>query len=84
MKHAGRDALDQLEDLLSALRRLPDLRERSRGVFYRRSTSFLHFHDDPAGLFADLRRGGEFKRFKVSSAAERRAFIAVVRSELEA
>ncbi|MBO0712112.1 MAG: hypothetical protein J2P47_12630 [Acetobacteraceae bacterium] len=84
MKHAGREALDQLEDLLTAIRRLPGLKERSRGVFYLRAIAFLHFHDDPAGLFADLRQGGEFKRFRVSSAAERRTFVAVVRSELDA
>jgi len=74
--------LDQLEDLLAAIRTLRDLKERSRGVFYRRSKSFLHFHDDPAGLFADLRRGSDFERYKVSSAAERQQFLDVVRKEL--
>jgi hypothetical protein len=82
VRHADTAALDQLEDLLAAIRTLRDLKERSRGVFYRRSKSFLHFHDDPAGLFADLRRGSDFERYKVSSAAERQQFLDVVRKEL--
>ena len=82
MKHAGAAALDQLEDLLSEIRTLPDLKEKSRGVFYLRSKSFLHFHDDPAGFFADLRRGGDFERFRVSSVSERAIFLQAVRAEL--
>jgi hypothetical protein len=70
MKHAGPAALDQLEPLLEQLRSLPALREKSRGVFYRRGQSFLHFHEDPQGLFADLRSNGEFVRYAVNSAEE--------------
>ena len=83
MKHADAAALDKLEDLLLEIRRLPDLKERSRGVFYLRSKSFLHFHDDPAGLFADVRRGEDFERFKVTSSAERSLFLRIVRAELK-
>jgi hypothetical protein len=83
MKHAATAALDQLEDLLSEIRSLPDLKERSRGVFYLRSKSFVHFHEDPAGLFADLRRGGDFERFRVSSPTERTAFLKAVLAELK-
>ena len=82
MKHARTTALDQLEDVLAAVRKIPDLKERSRGVFYRRSKSFLHFHEDPAGLFADLRRGDEFERFKVDSAVERALFLKTVLEEV--
>jgi hypothetical protein len=35
MKHAGEAALNQLEDLLIELRRIPGLKEQKRGVFYR-------------------------------------------------
>jgi len=82
VKHARTTALDQLEDVLAAVRKIPDLKERSRGVFYRRSKSFLHFHEDPAGLFADLRRGDEFERFKVDSAVERGLFLKTVLEEV--
>jgi hypothetical protein len=67
MKHAGAVALDRLEDLLEAVRALGVLNEKNRGVFYRRSRAALHFHEDPAGLFADFRAGDgtEFERIKV-------------------
>jgi len=78
MKHAGATALDELEDLLSQLRRLP-LRERSRGVFYFRSRPFLHFHEDPSGLYADVRMGTDFVRRGVNSRAERTSLLKEVR-----
>ena len=70
MKHATPAALDRLEGLLVQLRTLP-LKEKSRGVFYRKSKAFLHFHEDPAGLFADIRNadGSDFERIKVDEPA---------------
>ncbi len=82
MKHAGPAALDALEDLLAKLRASTDLKERSRGTFYRKSSAFLHFHEDPAGLFADLKLDGEFARFRVGTSRERAAFLREVRAEL--
>jgi hypothetical protein len=82
MRHAGPEALDALEDLLAALRGHASLRERKRGTFYRKSGAFLHFHEDPAGLFADLKCDGEFQRFRVSTRAERAAFLRKVAREL--
>jgi hypothetical protein len=70
MKHAGPGALDQLEPVLAKLRTLDGLRERKRGAFYRGSSAFLHFHEDPAGFFADLKVAGDFVRFPVNSGAE--------------
>lgn len=75
MKHAGPQALAGLEPLLAELRKLPGLVERKTGTFYRRSQAFLHFHEDPAGLFADLKCGQEWERLRVSTAAERRALL---------
>jgi hypothetical protein len=79
MRHATDPALDQLEGLLVRLRGFPDLREKKRGIFYRRSSSFLHFHEDPEGLFADVKEGANFARYRVSTAKERDAFLARVR-----
>src|SRR5437868_5693950 len=56
MKHAGEKALDELEDLICDIRKLGGLRERRRGAFYKKAIGFLHFHEDPAGLFTDARR----------------------------
>jgi hypothetical protein len=55
------------------------LREKSRGVFYRGSRAWLHFHEDPAGLFADVRVGQGFERFPVNTTAEQLAVIELVR-----
>ena len=86
MRHAGQAALDALEPLLARLRALPGLTEKSRGVFYRKSKAFLHFHEDPAGLFADLRTvaAGDFERIDVTSAAGQERLIAMTMAELEA
>ncbi|HXZ84298.1 MAG TPA: hypothetical protein VEI82_02305 [Myxococcota bacterium] len=81
MKHAGPAALDQIEELLAKLRAYP-LKEKSRGTFYRGSSAFLHFHEDPAGMFADLKRNGDFERFRVSTKAECAAFLRMVAREL--
>jgi hypothetical protein len=54
MRHARDQDLDRVEDLLIQLRALPGLTEKKRGVFYRKSRAFLHFHEDPKGMFADL------------------------------
>jgi hypothetical protein len=70
MKHAGPQALDQLEPVLAKLRKLEELRERKRGAIYRGSSAFLHFHEDPAGFFADLKVADDFVRFPVNSGAE--------------
>lgn len=76
MKHAGPDALDALEPLLGKVRAAPALIERKRGIFYRGGVAFLHFHEDPEGLFADLKVGRAFERHRVSTTPERRAFLA--------
>ncbi len=75
MKHAGEQALNALTDLLEEIRKFEVLTERNRGTFYRRSNAFLHFHEDPAGLFADLKIDDEFERFPVNTVAQRRALV---------
>ena len=75
MKHAGADALDALEPVLEQLRAIGGLKEKSRGSFYRKSKGFLHFHEDPAGFFADLKKGDAFVRLPVNSRSEIAALI---------
>jgi hypothetical protein len=72
MKHAGAAALDAIEPLLTRIRALGVLREKSRGVFYLKSRAWLHFHEDPAGMFVDIRAadGEDFDRMKLDAAAE--------------
>lgn len=70
MKHAGPRTLARISVLLDELRARPALRERHPGVFYLKSRAFLHFHDDPAGVFADVRLANEFVRLPVTAASE--------------
>jgi hypothetical protein len=76
--------LDQLEPILSVLRGYEALQEKSRGTFYRRSKAFVHFHEDPAGLFADVRLDptGSLERWRVTTGAEVQAFLEAVRLTL--
>ncbi len=84
MKHAGDHALDELEPLLAQLRTLPRLREKKRGTFYVGAKAFLHFHEDPAGPFADLKPllDGDYERFRVRTAAERARLVRLARRAL--
>ncbi len=81
MKHAGQAALDQLEPLLmkirafAGLRDFTGLKEKSRGVFYYKSKPFLHFHEDPAGFFADVMYGNLSARLPVNTEKEREALL---------
>jgi hypothetical protein len=62
VKHAGAVALEALSDLLEMLRTRTALVEKRPGIFYLKGKAFLHFHEDRAGLFADVRDGGDWHR----------------------
>jgi len=78
MKHAGPEALDALEPLLEQVRRLPGLKEKTRGVFYLKSKACLHFHEDQSGLWADLRSPGEadFTRLPADGTMDKATILA--------
>jgi hypothetical protein len=82
VKHASDGALDRLEPMLTALRVVPALKEKKRGTFYRRSKAFIHFHEDPAGLFADVRFDEVFERFDVTTTARQRQLVRQIRMAL--
>jgi hypothetical protein len=79
MKHAGDEALEELAELLDDVRKHDSLTEKKRGIFYRKSSAFLHFHEDPEGLFADLRARLAWERLPVTTQAQRRRFLAKMR-----
>jgi hypothetical protein len=82
MKHAGDAALDRVEELLAQIRKHAGLTEKKRGVFYKGSSALLHFHEDPAGLFADLRTNAGWARFPVNTRAEKRDLLAKIKTAL--
>ena len=75
MKHAGSEALSALGGLLDEIRSREGLVERRPGVFYRKGRAFLHFHEDPSGLHADVRLGAAWERLRVETRAERQALL---------
>ncbi|WP_394764535.1 hypothetical protein [Phenylobacterium sp.] len=80
MRHARDCDLDRIDGLLAQVRTLPGLIEKKRGVFYRKSRAFLHFHEDPKGLFADISDPDE--RIDVSEASGQTALIEAARRRL--
>ncbi len=82
MKHAGPAALDQLEPLLQELRELHGLKEPKRGLFYRGSRAFLHFHEHGHEVYADVRLADDFERYPATTAPQREALMKRVRAKL--
>jgi hypothetical protein len=82
MKHVSAEGLDDLDDVLRRLREIDGLTEKKRGVFYRRSRAFLHFHEDPSGLYADVRLDDKFERVRVTTKAERKHLVSLVRAAM--
>jgi hypothetical protein len=70
MKRAGTATLNRIAPLLAALRAHDALREGRPGHFYLKSREVLHFHNDPSGIFADLRLADGFVRVCVTSSEE--------------
>jgi hypothetical protein len=80
VRHATPAGLERISDLLETLREVDGLVERTPGVFYRRSRAFLHFHEDPTGMFADVRLAGDdFVRLRVTSRSEQATLLRRVR-----
>jgi hypothetical protein len=82
VKHAGPEAIARLAPVIAALRTLAPLRERSPGSFYRGSKAFLHFHEDAAGDFADVKVADDWERARVVTAQERASLLRRVRALL--
>jgi len=82
VKHAGPEALDRLDALLHQVRQLDALRERKRGSFDSRFGVTLHFHEDPTGLYADVRSAGRTERHRVTTTRERAAVLRLVKAAL--
>ncbi len=86
MRHARDEDLDRIDDLLLRLRELGGLKERKRGCFYFKSKGFVHFHEDPKGMFADLRQVDtrDDRRMKVDTPAEQDALVKQAKTVLAA
>ena len=75
MKHAGQNALDRLEQFLRQLCAKTELKEKSRGAFYRGSRAFLHFREDGDALFGDIRLTDDFTRVPATTKTQQAALM---------
>lgn len=80
MKHAGEETLKKLDPFLEKIRLIPGLVEKKRGTFYKKSSAFLHFHEDPAGIFADVKVDGSFQRFSADTPAQQAQIIKAIKA----
>ena len=81
---AGPATFARISRLLEELRDHPLLREPRSGVFYLESREILHFHDNPSGVWADLRLGGEIVRLPVTSRSEQLELLGRIEDSLSA
>jgi len=89
MAHCPPEKLEDIEDVLQALRALPGLTEKKPGIFYIRADGFLHFHVKEDRRWAHVktgRRGGweELPLPFNPDAAARKAFLSAVRRHQQA
>jgi hypothetical protein len=86
MLHATERTLAEYSAFFASLRAIDGMRQKRPGVFYRKSKAFLHFHEDPTGLYADLRLNMDegFLRMRVESKEEQSAFIVTISTALTA
>jgi hypothetical protein len=83
MQHAGDLALARLAQLLDELRTIDGRVERKPGIFCHRGRAFLHFHEDPSGLFADVKLNGfTFERRCVIASDQRQRLVIAVSKAL--
>ena len=69
----ARVRVDEVEDILEGLRRLPELTEVKPAVFYVKRTPFLHFHESATTPGVDVRDGKDWgERIELPVAACRR------------
>jgi len=62
--------LERIAPLLNYLRAQPTLREVKRAAFHLKGRDFIHFHEEPEGIFADVLLSKGRVRMPVTTQAE--------------
>lgn len=76
--HAKPETLDLIDDLLARIRQRAWLTERKRGIFYRKSVGWLHFHGKAGAIVADLKVGRDWVRYPVDRRKDWSALLAAL------
>jgi hypothetical protein len=82
MGHTKPEDLADIAGELDAIRSLEGIVERSRGVFYYRSSAFLHFHDKDGSRWADVKTPTGYRKVAIefdAGSAARQRFLSAVR-----
>jgi hypothetical protein len=84
MKHAGPNTLAALESLLRHVRQHASLVERTPGSFYRKAKAYLHFHEDPTGIYADVKLNVTgFTRVRATTSQEQAHLLSLIAESLK-
>lgn len=57
MAHCKPNELDDIKEILFAIRSIPGLKEKQTGIFYFKGKGFLHFHSKDNKRWSDVRCG---------------------------
>ena len=82
MGHTKPENLADLAQELDAIRELEGIKQRSAGVFYYRSSAFLHFHDQDGRRWADVKTPRGYQEVAIgfdADIASRRRFLKAAR-----
>lgn len=73
----GPEALARLQEVVRQLRAIPQVRERSPGVFTLLGQTYVQLHDADGKCTAELRKlsGSGTERYPLDSAPEQRKFV---------
>ena len=74
--------LQCIAPLLEVLRAYPELREVRLTAFHLNGRDFIHFHDEPEGIFADVRLAKGRIRMPVSTRSEQAELLARIECNL--
>jgi hypothetical protein len=80
MAHVSSDTLDRLEPLLEKLRMLGVI-EKSRGIFYTKRGAFVHFHEDEAGVHADVKCQDGWQRLAANTKSDFSKVVALAKAQ---
>ncbi len=80
MRRAKPHELDTITELIGAIRLLPALTEKQRGVFLRGGAEFVTFCTDGIAMYGDVPMDGEWRRFRLESDEHKHAFLHIVTS----
>lgn len=83
MKHATPETIARIESLLNQVRNFGELREKKAGIYYYKSSAFLHFHEEGNQIYADIKlEPPVFERLPVTTKGQQGELIRLIQKKL--